>query len=245
MERNRNLNRHSFIAIAVALLALIAVGRIVYTYRVTSVAWDEPCHIAAGIEWIDKGTYTLDPIHPPLSRFAIGLPLYLAGERMPVFVDGDPRAQNYYDVGTRILYDGGHYFRNLVLARASVLPFFLFTIVLVFWWTRTIFGTPTALIAVFLFTTTPTVLAFAGLAYTDTTTACTQFAALFVLASWIQKPTRGRTAIFGLALGLALLSKMTTVLFLPASAVGIALGKWMVTRQLPREPIVTAAWKTQ
>ncbi|HLX85017.1 MAG TPA: glycosyltransferase family 39 protein [Terriglobales bacterium] len=232
------MRRNSFVIIVVGVLALIAVGRIISTYRVTSVAWDEPCHIAAGIEWLDKGTYNMDPIHPPLSRDAIGLPLYLAGERLPVFTDGRGD-HDYYDYGTRILYDGGHYFRNLVLARIGVLPFFLLTIVLVFWWTRRMFGpsegTLAALAAVFLYTTTPSVLAFAGLAYTDTTTACMQFATLFALVTWIQKPTRGSTAVLGIALGLALLSKMTTLLFLPASAVGILLARWTVGAKTPEK----------
>src|SRR6267154_4704115 len=88
-----------------ALAILLAIARVTASYRHTSEAFDEPCHVSAGLELLDHHTYTLDPIHPPLSRLAIGLPLYLAGERIPAFVDGDPRAQNYYDVGTRIIYD--------------------------------------------------------------------------------------------------------------------------------------------
>ena len=228
MEPREDLRPNFFTVAVVVLLTLIAVGRIVLTYRVTSVAWDEPCHIAAGLEWIDRGTYTLDPIHPPLSRVAIGLPLYLAGARMPKFPDENLRHHDYYEVGTRILYDGGHYFRNLFLARLGVLPSFIFLTILVFWWTHRIFGSIAAVAAVVLFTTTPSILAFAGLAYTDMTTACTQFAALFALAAWMQKPSFGRTALLGLALGLALLSKMTTLLFLPACTIGILLCKWIV-----------------
>jgi len=65
------------------LFALIAAVRIVSTYSQTAQAFDEICHVAAAIELLDHHTYTLDPVHPPLSRIAIGLPLYLAGERYP------------------------------------------------------------------------------------------------------------------------------------------------------------------
>ncbi len=231
MERSDAWSRNSFAVIAVALLTLIAIGRIVFTYRVTSVAWDEPCHIAAGVEFIDKGTYTLGPIHPPLSRVAIGLPVYLAGGRIPKFSDENLMHHDYYEVGARIIYDGGHYDRNLTLARLGVLPFFIVTTVLVFWWTRSLFGRLAALAAAVLFTTTPTILAFAGLAYTDMTTACTQFAALIAFAAWLRKPTRGRTVLFAVALGLALLSKMTTLLYLPACMAGILVCKWVVGRR--------------
>ena len=61
--------------IVLTLLALIAVVRIISTYSLTAQAFDEPCHVAAAIELLDRHTYTLDPVHPPLARIAIGLPL--------------------------------------------------------------------------------------------------------------------------------------------------------------------------
>src|SRR5271166_2159158 len=109
--------------VVTGLLALIAVVRIISTYSLTSQAFDEPCHVAAAIELLDRHTYTLDPIHPPLSRIAIGLPLYLAGERYPNLSRTDHDI-TYNDVGDAILYDSGHYLRNLKLARLGVLPFF-------------------------------------------------------------------------------------------------------------------------
>jgi Dolichyl-phosphate-mannose-protein mannosyltransferase len=228
---NGKIPRQSrLMATASILLTLVALCRIVATYRDTSVAWDEPCHIAAGLEWIDKHTYTLDPIHPPLSRTFIGLPLYLAGERIPNYPEGQLRNHDYCEVGTKILYDSGHYFRNLSLARAGVLPFFILLTALVFCWTRSLFGDQAALVAVVLFTTIPSILAFSGLAYTDMTTACMQFAALFCFFRWMRKPNRLSAAVFGVALGLALLSKMTTLLYVPASAAGMLLCRWGVNR---------------
>ena len=74
--------RSSYMAVA-GLLVLIAVVRVVSTYSHTAQGFDEPCHAGAAIELLDKHTYTLDPVHPPLARIAIGLPLYLSGERYP------------------------------------------------------------------------------------------------------------------------------------------------------------------
>ena len=71
------------------LMVLLSVMRIASTYPLISQAFDEPCHVAAGLEFLDRGTYRLDPIHPPLSRIAIGLPLYLAGKRFPMFPTED------------------------------------------------------------------------------------------------------------------------------------------------------------
>jgi hypothetical protein len=78
------LDRKRYVALAVALLILIAITRILLTYKVTAQGLDEPCRVAAAIEYLDKGTYTLDPVHPPLSRIAIGIPLYLAESGFPI-----------------------------------------------------------------------------------------------------------------------------------------------------------------
>jgi len=198
-------------------LVLIAIVRICLSYSHTAQAFDEPCHVAAGIEFLDKKTYSLDPVHPPLSRIAIALPLYLAGERFPRLPRNDPQSDNYNVVGNHILYDSGHQPWNLTLARIGVLPFFIFLAVIVYLWTIRIAGEASAILAVFFCTTIPTILAFSSIAYTDIVAAATQLAALFAFSLCLEKPGRARTLWFALALGLALLSKLTTVLFLPAA----------------------------
>jgi 4-amino-4-deoxy-L-arabinose transferase-like glycosyltransferase len=211
---------------------LLAVARIVATYRTTSQGFDEPCHVAAAIEYLDKHTYTLDPVHPPLSRIAIGLPLYLARERYPKWPQDDPRLRNYNDVGNSVLYDDNHYLRNLSLARIGVLPFFILCAALVFTWAWREFGALAGLMAVALFTTVPTVLAFAGMAYSDMPTACMQFAAIVAFALWLQEPSAGRTLLLGAAVGLAFACKLTSVLFLFAAGTSIALLRMSSARKL-------------
>jgi hypothetical protein len=228
------------VIVGVVLLALVAVVRIALTHPDTAQAFDEPCHVAAAIEYLDRHTYALDPVHPPLSRIAIGLPLMLAGERFPSWPASDPRLRNYNDVGNGILYGDGHYSRNLWLARSAIVPFFLITELLVFIWTRREFGDVAALAAVFLFTTLPNVLAFSGLAYTDVPAACTQFAALLAFARWLDQPSNRSTLVLGGALGLALLSKFTTLLFFPAAAAAMFLCQAMIGRHAPANETASA-----
>lgn len=225
------MDRKGYVVLAVGFLILIAVTRILLTYKVTAQAFDEPCHVGAAIEFLDKGTYTLDPVHPPLSRIAIGVPLYLAGERFPHWPTIDPRIRNYNDVGNSVLYDDGHYLRNLSLARSAMLPFFALAVVLVFLWTRREFGDFAGVTAALLFTTLPIVLAFSGLAYTDLATACMQFAALFAFTTWLLKPSLRATLVLGLAVAFAFLAKLTTLLFLPSAAGAILLVRWLMVRR--------------
>ena len=215
-------SRPKLFAAISAMFVLIAAGRIVLTYAHTGQAFDEPCHVAAGMEFLDKGTYILDAVHPTLARLAIALPLYLAGERYPVLPVEDPGSGNYNVVGNHVLYDSGHFRRNLVLARLGVLPFFLVGAFVVYLWTRDIGGDLAATIAVFLYTTTPTILAFSSIAYTDIVAATTQLTAMFTFYRWLQRPDFRRTMVLGFALGIAFLAKLTTVLFVPAATQGIA-----------------------
>jgi hypothetical protein len=74
------------------------------------------------------------PVHPPLACLAIGLPLYVAGERFPTLPVLD--ADSPGTVGNTVLNDSGHYMRNLILARLGVFPFLLLRCAVVFLWTR-------------------------------------------------------------------------------------------------------------
>lgn len=204
------------------VIVLVSAIRIVASYGTTAQAFDEPCHVGAGMEFLDHGTYNLDPVHPPLARIAIGLPLLLADERYPRLSDSDPGRNDYNVVGNHVLYDSGHFVHNLVLARLGVLPFFVLCAWVVYRWARHVGGKPAAVIAVFLFCTTPAVLAFSSIAYTDIVAASTQLAAMLSFALWLETPSRSRTLLMALAFGLALLSKFTTLLFLPAACLLMA-----------------------
>lgn len=213
--------RFRWSAAASTILVVIGITRIGFSYRHTAQTFDEPCHVAAGIEFLDRNTYTLDPVHPPLSRIAIALPIYLAGERYPQLTAGDPGAHNYNIVGNHILHDSGRFERNLTLARIGVLPFFVLGALIVYAWTLRLAGERSAVFAVFLCTTTPTILAFSSIAYTDIVAASTQIAAMFAFTLWLEDFSRRRTLWLAVALGFAFTAKLTSGLFLPAAFIGM------------------------
>jgi dolichyl-phosphate-mannose-protein mannosyltransferase len=227
LNRLPHPGRRYRVIVCAAVFVVLAIIRVVATYPDTAQAYDEPCHVAAGIEFLDRGTYVLDPVHPPLSRIFIGLPLYLAGQRYPRSGPG-ATSSNYNVVGNSILYDSGHYLRNLTLARLGVLPFLLLAAAAVFFWARREYGEFPALMAVALFTTLPIILAFSGIAYTDMAAASTQVTALFAFSLWIEDRTVRSTVLLGVIGGLALLAKATTMIFLPASALAIVAVKTLL-----------------
>ncbi|HKA00131.1 MAG TPA: glycosyltransferase family 39 protein [Candidatus Solibacter sp.] len=196
-------------AILAALLVLIASARIVSIYTTLSHTMDEPEHLGCGMRWI-SGKYDWDPAHPPMARVMAATAVYLAGEH--------PRpAPSSHAEGVLMLGRDDHYDRMLAIARFGVLPLFWIASVAVYWWARRVGGPMAAVIAVFLFTTIPPVLAHAGLVTTDM--ACTAFGAMTFVVSlwWAERPDRLRTVVFGVALGLAAVSKFSLLAFLPAA----------------------------
>jgi hypothetical protein len=211
------LERHS-LAFAIALVLLASV-RIAATYTVFNHTFDEPAHISCGMEWLDKGHYTLEPQHPPLARVAVALGPYLLGLRSPA---PSTLPSAIFVEGREILDSGGHYDLTLALARLGVLPFFWVACAVVFWWGKRYFSTAAGVLALALFSFLPPVLAHAGLATTDMALTAFLGASFLCGMIWLEEPTPAHAAWFGAATGLAMVSKFSTLAFLPAAA-GVAL----------------------
>jgi hypothetical protein len=190
------------------LLGLLAVAvlRISSTYPVLNNTVDELNHIAAGMEWLDHGTYKYETMHPPMRA------VYAIGPRL--LGRHYTGATGITAEGQRIVYGDGHYWRNLTVARVAALPFFALTLVLVFVWARRLAGPLAAIFAALAYSTLPLALAHAGVAATDTLGTATVTLALFAWTCWLEKPVLRQALLCGLAIGLALISKMSAILFL-------------------------------
>ncbi|HEV3200388.1 MAG TPA: glycosyl transferase [Bryobacteraceae bacterium] len=221
-------------AIAVVLV-LIASARIVATYKVFNHTFDEPVHVACGMEWLDKGKYTYEPQHPPLARVAGALGPFLMGIRSPGLASRDPFARAVE--GIDILYSGHHYDRTLALARLGVLPFFWIACAVVYLWGVRYFSKALAAIAVFFFSFEPTVLAHAGLATTDMALTALLGASFLTGLIWVERPTKAHAAWFGAATGLAVLSKLSTLAFFPAAVVVTLAWYWAIGQSLTGKAI--------
>ncbi len=221
--------------LALLLLAGIGCARIVSTYHIFSQTTDEPAHLVTGMEWLRRGTYTLEPLHPPLARVAVAIGPYLSGLRL----SGN---QNLWIEGNQLLLAQGRYLHNLSLARLGVLPFFLLATFAVWYWTHSRYGDVPALVATFLFTTSPVVLAHAALATTDMALTATFTAALLAYVNFLEQPTYRRAAILGVATALAVLSKFSALVFLPACAFTLLLTRWLMNRRTKEGTAARTPW---
>ena len=217
-------------ALLVAGAIVLGSLRIVSTYLVFNHTVDEPAHIACGMEWLERGTYTMETQHPPLARVMAALGPYLSGVRLQGVWDKNPTQFGMYDEGQHVYYAGDHYNRTLVLARLGILPFFWIACLSVYFWARRFFGNPTAVVSIWIFSFLPPVLAHAGLGTTDMALAAMTGAAFVTMLASLDNPTLGRSALFGAACGLAVLAKFSILVFLPV-AVAVALVLYLVAER--------------
>ena len=211
-----------------AVLVLIAALRIVSTYTALSHTVDEPIHLGAGMEWLDHGTMTGDVSHPPMPRVLSAIGPWLAGEHWV------PAGNTLLD-GAAILGHGAHYDRMLALARLGILPLFLLACIMVFLWGNRTGGPLAGLIATFLFTTIPPVLAHAGLVTTDMAATAFTAAGAYAAILWAERPDPWRTVALGVAVGLGMIAKYSLLVFLPAIFAAMYLCQWRGMRAIPAQ----------
>jgi hypothetical protein len=190
-----------------------------------SMTFDEPHHLATGIEWWQFGTYRWWTENPPLPKVVTALGPYLAGVRLP----GSPATlgSRPWTAGINLLDDGGA--RILMLARAGTTVFLLLTL----WLTFNLAGGRKNILPAFLATalvaTYPPLLGHAGLATTDLAAVATVLGFLLALDRWTDAPSKPRAAMLGVALALASLCKLTAPLL--CAVLGLA---WLCGRRWSR-----------
>jgi hypothetical protein len=193
--------------LGVLILIGMAVVGVEGTWTALSATIDEPYHIACGMEWLDKGTYTYELQHPPLARVAVALGPYFKGLRSFSLPD-------FLDEGNAILYSAGDYKSNLASARSGNLPFLALACFFVFLWARRWFSRAAAIWAVLLFVSLPPILGHAGLATLDMACAATVTIALYAFIRCLENPAWQRLILLGAVLALAFLCKFSSLAFL-------------------------------
>jgi 4-amino-4-deoxy-L-arabinose transferase-like glycosyltransferase len=208
------------LSFAVVVGCLIA---IVSTYDRVSHTWDEPTHLATGMELLQDGSYTLWTESPPLARLPLAVGPYLDGARLPQEgrgkADLEATSGVVYFVGSGVLYGSGEYLHRLTLARLGTLPFFLLAAAVLWVWLA---ARPlAAFVAVTAFCTLPPILAHSGVATTDIGFAAVFLLFVCCLVRWLEEATPAHALVLGVSLGLAVGTKFTALIFVPPVALAL------------------------
>ncbi len=219
-HRCAKLNRCEWLLVIVLLLLLFA--QTTAAINRTSLTIDEGLHIASGYSILRTGDYRLIEEHPPLTKYIMAWPLLLLPD-LP-----DPSELPAWEIGTELtdsqrllrmsqelVYVYQPLDRLVVAARLPVALLALLLGAVVFRWAADYFGPRGGLLALFVLTFDPNVLAHGSVAATDLSAACFILIALFTFQRFLRQPSRDRWLLAGLCLGLAQAAKLSAMLLLP------------------------------
>ncbi|HWE35795.1 MAG TPA: glycosyltransferase family 39 protein [Isosphaeraceae bacterium] len=175
---------------------------------------DEVVHLPAGVSYWQKGTFRLYAHNPPLIKLVAALPVVLAGPNMAkIYAGSEWATNNKAGVAHEFAYENAfQYFELFTRARVVMPAFSVLGGWLVFVWSRRLYGDWGGGLSLMLWAFCPNVLAHARLITTDVGATVLGFGATFLFWRYLHKPTWGRAALAGLALGVAELAKFSMLL---------------------------------
>jgi hypothetical protein len=203
-----------FWPVTVFLLAAMLAAQASSMLRESQI-YDEAVHLAAGYSYLTTGDYRLNPEHPPLSKLLAAAPLLLLKPHLPV---EDPSWSNGDTVyfGAIFLYFNRVPAETMLHAARCVILFCALSFGLFLaLWTRRRFGPGPAMLALFLYTFDPNMIAHGHYVTSDLLVACLMFVAV---ALWVEFLSSGRNlhlAGAGVALGLAAATKFSGLILIP------------------------------
>ena len=233
-------------SLALLLLALFA-WLLWPGLRANTPTADEFAHVPAGYAYWRGAPLSVYQNSPPLGRLLLAAPLLLADPPPRVDLASARTARSGWRpwaFAHRFMQlNHDRYFELFFRARLVSVALGVLGGLVVFAWSRHLFGPPGGLVSLFLYVLSPEVLAHAGLATTDIAFAVAWTAALLFWALFLERPGWTRLLAASLAASAAALLKHSGPLLLPLFAVSAALTLRSTTPALPPLDRLGPRWR--
>ena len=206
-----------FVPLAVAALLALHAALALWAVAGKSTTADELIHVTGGYAYWHLDDYRLHPENGILPQRWAALPAVFMAPPFPELT-GNPywKTSEVQAVGHQFFYETGHdHFPMLTAGRAMIVLFNVATGLLIFGWSRQLFGLPGAFVSLGLFVFSPNFLAHGALATSD---ACMTFFFLASVGAWWRHLHDGRSRwwwLSALVFGLACVAKYSAPLLLP------------------------------
>ncbi len=209
---------------------------------------DEIPHIGAGYSYVVQQSYQFNPEHPPLAKDLAGLALLPLGLNQTAFsqkyaANWPTDVNGQWNFGRALIFQTGNNAVNLV--RAAKLPMLFFFIIsawIVFAWTKKIFGDKAGLLATFLFSLSPTVIAHSRLVTTDIALLAGVMMSLYFFERYLENQNTKNFWFASIAFGFGQLTKFSSFLLIPL-VVFLAI-VWAYANHQRLAGMTRIAWKT-
>ena len=220
------------------ILAIISIILMVVLTTISqkqeSATMDEVAHIPAGYSYLTQRDYRLNPEHPPLLKDLSAIPLlFIKNINFPKYLSSWTKEINsQWDFGFNFLYKSGNDADKIIFW--SRLPILLLLILLGFFiwrWTKELYGKWAALLAIFLFTFSPTFIAHGRYVTTDVGAAFAFFVATYYFIKYLKNSSKKNLILAGIFFGIAQLIKFSLILLIPYFALLLLI--WiLITKKL-------------
>jgi 4-amino-4-deoxy-L-arabinose transferase-like glycosyltransferase len=210
------MNKVSNIAAAV-LLAIFFVLALSSSWNDAAI-FDETAHIGAGYSYLTQRDMRLNPEHPPLVKDIAAIPLLFLRLNFPTNTNAwqNEVDTNQWNQGGPFLFEfGNNADRMLHAARFPIMLIGVLLGAFLYRWVRSIYGTKTALLALFFYCFSPTVLAHSRFVTTDIAAAFGFLAGISFFVRFLARPTSKRLVATGIVFGVAQLLKFSLFLLVP------------------------------
>jgi hypothetical protein len=228
-----------------ALLAVMAFQMLSAAHSDGSTS-DEQIHILSGYTTLTQAHVLFDPEHPFLAKALAALPLLFIRPNVPTAAAHlTPRqAEVGYDTykeanqwGYQMIFNSGNNADQLLFVSRAIIA--LLTVLLalaIFLWTKSLFGTASALAALVIIAFEPSFIAHGHLANDDTVASLFFLSTIASFYSYLKKPTWRTIILAGCSLGLGLISKYSLLLLGPTFI--ILLGMWLLYQHRQSNPVI-------
>lgn len=246
LDRVAGLPRSILLGCATVVFAALAI----WAMSGESNVFDEGAHLSTGHRILSQRDYRVDPLGLPAVKSLAAIPLIFQKVR-------DPDAseyENYFLYAYAFLYrNGNDAGRMLASGRLAVVGLAVILLSVVYGFARDLYGPRGGLVALVLATFCPNLLAHGHLVTLDLGTTLFWMLTLYAFFRLSRGVTPWGLLACGLALGVALASKTTSLLLLPTlvlatAAFVLAGGRWKLVRgpealrvAIERRPWIVAA----
>ena len=209
-------NRLTYIIAAGLLIFVFVIC--VFSIKDDSLTMDELAHLPAGYSYLTQRDMRLNPEHPPLIKDLSAFPLlFIKDIKFPSEIKPWKEDVNgQWEFGRYFLFKSGNPAETMIFW--GRIPMILMLVLLgfyIFRWTREIFGNKASLLALFLFSFSPTFLAHGRLVTTDVGAAAGIFIASYYFIKFLKDSSWKNLIIAGIVLGIAQLLKFSIILLFP------------------------------
>ena len=195
--------------------------------------WDEGIHLSAGYAYLTRSDFRWNQEHPPLAKLLSALPLLFFHPKLPVNTDSW-RKLDETQMGIDFLYHNQTSADSLLFAGRSVTMLLsLLFLAATAWLIRRRFGSAAALLTATLCSFDPNLIAHARYITTDFPVTVFYFAAALL---WMEYLLNGRPldlVFAAVAFALALVTKFSALLLLPALAILYLIRWWQRPSDFP------------